>query len=212
MCDIDPNNLCITCINASYLYDLLLLSYVMAFLVYMIFFFFFYRNECLLNIRSKNNSYLKISNIQIHLPIIQELGRFGFRGNTAAGGNKHLNTEIDRRSQNLRHLYPGMELQLGLFAFFPRSNNCNSSEAYMLRSECEDKHVSNAARRAKIVAAFFFFFFLRLFPRVWSVKTQIPTTEFLHDVVRTYMRTILPRSQVSFYIARYGENNKHAVI
>ena len=42
--------------------------------------------------------------------------------------------------------------------------------ALMINYECEDKHAWNAARRAKIVDAFC----LHLFPRVWSVKAQIP--------------------------------------
>ena len=34
---------------------------------------------------------------------------------------KQKSTDIDWRFQNLHHLYPGMELQFGVFKFFPRS-------------------------------------------------------------------------------------------
>ena len=53
-----------------------------------------------------------------------------------------LLTDIDQRSQNLRHLYSGMGLKLGVFGFFPRSTKIVrvSSGAYVLRSEREDRH------------------------------------------------------------------------
>ena len=63
-------------------------------------------------------------------------------------------TDLDRRSQNLRHLYPVMGLQLGVFMFFPNQNKHDSSEAYELQSELEDKHAWNPAQHAKIVDAF----------------------------------------------------------
>ena len=66
-------------------------------------------------------------------------------------------TDIDPRSQNLRHLYPGMGLQLGNWGYsgFPCNQNIHDSsyEAYVLRSEHEDKHVWNAAWLAKIMDA-----------------------------------------------------------
>ena len=34
---------------------------------------------------------------------------------------KQTPTDIDQRFQNLHHLYPGIELQLGIFGFFMRS-------------------------------------------------------------------------------------------
>ena len=49
-----------------------------------------------------------------------------------------LPTDIDRRSQNLRHLYPDMGLQLGYSGFFNDQNNCDSSGAFVLQSELED--------------------------------------------------------------------------
>ena len=51
-------------------------------------------------------------------------------------------TDLDQRSQNLRHFHPGMGLQLGYSGF---SCNQNSSAAYVLQSEHEDKHTWNAA-------------------------------------------------------------------
>ena len=48
--------------------------------------------------------------------------------------------DIDGRSQNLHHLYPGMGLKLGyLFFFFPDQNNRDLSGAYVLRSKGENK-------------------------------------------------------------------------
>ena len=64
---------------------------------------------------------------------------------------KVVPTGIDRRSQNLRHLYLGMGLQ---FVFFPHDQiTVISSGAYVLRFERECKHAWNAERRAKIVDA-----------------------------------------------------------
>ena len=43
---------------------------------------------------------------------------------TRAKVNEYLScspTDIDRKSQNLCHLYPGMGLTLGVFGFFPLS-------------------------------------------------------------------------------------------
>ena len=47
-------------------------------------------------------------------------------------------TDINQRSQNLRHLYPGMGLKLGYSDFSRDQNNCDSSGAYILRSEYEN--------------------------------------------------------------------------
>ena len=82
-------------------------------------------------------------------------------------------TDIDRRSKNLRHFDPGMGLKLGVLGFSRDQNNRDSSGAYVLRSEREDKHAWNAAWCAKFVGAFC----LRLFPRAWSAKTRYPQFE-----------------------------------
>ena len=51
-------------------------------------------------------------------------------------------TDIDRRSLNLRYLYPCMGLKWGVFEFPPDQNNRNSSGAFhVLRSEREGKHI-----------------------------------------------------------------------
>ena len=55
---------------------------------------------------------------------------------------------LERRSQNMRHLYPGMGLQLTVFRFPHHQNNHDLSGAYILRSEHEDKHVKHDARRS----------------------------------------------------------------
>ena len=68
-------------------------------------------------------------------------------------------TDIDQRSQKLRHLYPGMGLQLGYSGFSRDQNNCDSSGMYELRSEHEGKYAWNAERHAKIVDAFFYICF-----------------------------------------------------
>ena len=51
-------------------------------------------------------------------------------------------TDVDRRSHNLRHFHPGMGLYLGYTSFPHCQNNSDSSDAYVLRSEREDKCVS----------------------------------------------------------------------
>ena len=58
----------------------------------------------------------------------------------------------------------------GYLGFSRYQHNCDSSGAYILRSERADKHVWNAARCMKMVDAFC----LHLLPRVWSAKTRIP--------------------------------------
>ena len=68
---------------------------------------------------------------------------------------------MDRRSKNLRHLYPCMGLQLGNSDFF-RNHNSNG-DSFILQSE-QAKNM-NAARPAKDVDPFC----LRLFPCVWLV-------------------------------------------
>ena len=62
-------------------------------------------------------------------------------------------TDIDWRSQNLRHLYPGMGLQLGYSGFSCNQNNCDLAGAYVLQSEHESKHAWNVAWQVKIVGA-----------------------------------------------------------
>ena len=78
-------------------------------------------------------------------------------------------TDIQGRSQNLRHFNPGMGLKLGVFGFFLNQNNRDLSGAYCGLSvkvnTCKMPHGS-----AKIVDAFC----LRVFPRVWSAKKRIP--------------------------------------
>ena len=64
-------------------------------------------------------------------------------------------TDIDRRSQNLGHLYPGMGLQLGYSGFSRDQNNCDPSGV----SEHEGKYAWNVERHAKIVDAFFYLCF-----------------------------------------------------
>ena len=45
-------------------------------------------------------------------------------------------TDIDWRSQNLRHLYPGMGLQLGYLGFCLDQNNRDSSGVYVRMYYC----------------------------------------------------------------------------
>ena len=71
-------------------------------------------------------------------------------------------TDIDRKSQNLRYLYRGMEFQLGVFRFSYDQNNHDLSGAYVLRSERWDKHARNAAWCKKIVDACCLCLFLRV--------------------------------------------------
>ena len=85
-----------------------------------------------------------------------------------------LVTDIQGRSQNLRHFYPGMGLKLGVFGFSRNQNNHDLSGAYVLRFERENKHAWNAAWHAKIMDAFCL---LVLFLRLWSAKTRIPQLE-----------------------------------
>ena len=90
-------------------------------------------------------------------------------------------TGIDRRSQNLRHLYPGMGLKFGVFGFFPHNqNNHDSSGAYVQRSECKDKYAWNIAWRTMLVDIFC----LRLLPCVWSANT--PTWRSMADDTITW--------------------------
>ena len=49
-------------------------------------------------------------------------------------------TDIDWRSQNLRHFYPSMGLRLGYSGFSRDQNNRYSSGAYILWYEREDEH------------------------------------------------------------------------
>ena len=79
-------------------------------------------------------------------------------------------TDIQRRSQNLRHFYSGMGLKLGYLGCSGNQNKLDLSGANVLRSERKYKHVWNAARRAKIVDAFC----LCVFPCEWSARTRIP--------------------------------------
>ena len=65
-----------------------------------------------------------------------------------------LVTDIDQRSQNLRHLYPSMGLKLGVVRISRDQNNHDSSSAYALRSERENKHEWNAVMCTKIMDAF----------------------------------------------------------
>ena len=53
-------------------------------------------------------------------------------------------TDINRRSQNLHHLYSGVGLKLGVFRFSGDQNNRDLSGAYVLLSEPEDGHAGNA--------------------------------------------------------------------
>ena len=59
----------------------------------------------------------------------------------------------------------------GYSGFSRGQNNREASYAYVLRSERKNNHAWNAARSVKIVNAFV----LRLLPRVWSAKTEIPS-------------------------------------
>ena len=59
----------------------------------------------------------------------------------------------------------------GYSGFSQDQNNPDSSDAYVLRSEQEDKHAWKAAQCAKILDAFC----LQLFACVLSAKTWIPT-------------------------------------
>ena len=80
-------------------------------------------------------------------------------------------TDIDWRSQNLRHIYPGMEIPfLGIQVFPVIKIIMILLGAYELQFKHEVKHAWNAAWHVKIVDAFC----LRLFLRVWSAKTWIP--------------------------------------
>ena len=49
-------------------------------------------------------------------------------------------TDIQGRSQNLHHFYPGMKAHWGYLGFSGNHNNRNSSGAYVPRSERENKH------------------------------------------------------------------------
>ena len=91
-------------------------------------------------------------------------------------------TDTDRRFQNLRHLYPGMGLQLGVFPAIKITSVIRLLRMYYGLS-LKIKHAWNAARHAKIVDAFC----LRLFPRVWSAETwpEYPQLE-LHGWRRHY--------------------------
>ena len=81
-----------------------------------------------------------------------------------------LTTDIDRRCQNLRHLYPLHGGSNWVYSGFPHNQNSRElSAAYVLWSEREDKHAWNAIRHANIVDAFC----LHLFPHVWSANTDL---------------------------------------
>ena len=54
----------------------------------------------------------------------------------------------------------------GILGFSRNQNNCDSSGAYVLRSECQNKHSWNATQHTKIVDEFCL--------RVWLAKTRIP--------------------------------------
>ena len=89
-----------------------------------------------------------------------------------------LSTDVDQRSQDLRHLYPGMGLQLGVFWF-------SLTSKLVIRQICMYCDLSmkiNTTRREKIVDAFC----LCLFPRVCRPKPQYLQLE-LHDWWRHYM-------------------------
>ena len=73
-------------------------------------------------------------------------------------------TDIQERSQNLRHFYPGTGLKLGYLGFSRDQNICNSSGVYELLSEHERCMVQ------KIVDTFC----LHVSPYVWSAKLWIP--------------------------------------
>ena len=70
---------------------------------------------------------------------------------------------IHQRSQNLRHLDPGMGLNLGVFGFSSNQNNlwfvrC-VSYLHVPRSEREDKQAQNAVRSTKILKVLFCVYF-----------------------------------------------------
>ena len=49
-------------------------------------------------------------------------------------------TDIDRRSQNLPHLYPGWGFNWGIQVFLAIKITVNSSGAYVWVSECDSKY------------------------------------------------------------------------
>lgn len=70
------------------------------------------------------------------------------------------------------HLNTSMGLQLGINSFTYKITD--SSGAYVLGSELEDRHMLKAAWHLKIIDTFS----LRLFPFVWTAKNCIPQLEF----------------------------------
>ena len=79
--------------------------------------------------------------------------------------------DIHQRYQTLRHLDPGMGLNLGVFGrgLLVTFVRC-VSYLQLLQSEREDNHALKAARHTKMVSAFA----LRFLLRVWLAKTRRP--------------------------------------
>ena len=86
-----------------------------------------------------------------------------------------------RDPRTLCHLYRGMGLQWGYLGFSCDQNNHDSSSAYVLQSECKDKHLWNAAWCTKIIDAFC----LCLFPRVVRKNPNTPNWSSMADEYRS---------------------------
>ena len=78
--------------------------------------------ECCKNLLSTNKA-CAVRKLLIHLQRLCSKCNisFIFRRVNVTSTCWTYSTNIDRRDQNLRYLYSGMELQLGVFGFFPRS-------------------------------------------------------------------------------------------
>ena len=111
--------------------------------------------------------------------------------------SRTLSIDIQQRYQNLRHLDPGMGLNMGSSGFSCNQNKRGSLGAYVTCMYCNLSMKTikgkNAPRRAKIVGAFV----LPLFLPVWSAKTRRPpkwtpwlTTPLHWKVNRSHCRTI----------------------
>ena len=106
------------------------------------------------------------------------------------------------RSQNMRHLYPGIGLKLWVFRFFQRSKSLWFVRCVcILQSEHEDKHAWNTTWCAKIMDVFC----LRLFPRVWSAKPKYPQFE-LHGWRRHYT---VQYSSFGIFLVYIWESYRH---
>ena len=79
--------------------------------------------------------------------------------------------DIHQRSQKLRHLDPGMELNLGSSVFFPRARNPNNSDLSGAYDTCMYRDLSGKTNKRKtpIVNVFVL--------RMWLAKTRRPNAD-----------------------------------